>query len=71
VAESDFAIDEESIVFDYETSTLKVDIYPRSRNYDEARLIELGWGLILGWARLVRLEVAVIVELGGEQDGLQ
>ena len=60
--ERTFGIDEESIELDLRTWTLKVNVYPRARDYDEARLIQLGWQWMAKWKKLERLKVNVLIE---------
>ena len=57
-----FGIDEESIELDVKTWTMRVNIHPLAHDYDEARLIQLGWEWIAKWKKLERLEVTVVVE---------
>lgn len=59
--ESRFGIDEDTMEFDVRTATLRVNIYPDSRDYDDVRLLQLGWDLLRNWKNLERLEVTVVL----------
>jgi len=61
VPESRFGIDEDTMEFDVRTATLRVNIYPDSRDYDDVRLLQLGWDLLRNWKNLERLEVTVVL----------
>lgn len=60
--ETSFGIDEESMEFDVHSSTLRVNIYPRARDYDDVRMLQLGWDLLHNWKNLERLEVTVVLD---------
>jgi len=62
VLETSFGIDEESMEFDVHSSTLRVNIYPRARDYDDVRMLQLGWDLLHNWKNLERLEVTVVLD---------